>query len=73
MGWTVFFMRRLQKIRPWEWVLLAAVLAALTCAAWLHGEQRALADQVLRLHVIANSDGGEDQATKLAVRVRILA
>lgn len=73
MGWTVFFMRRLQKIRPWEWVLLAAVLAVLTCAAWLHGEQRALADQVLRLHVIANSDGAEDQATKLAVRDRILA
>lgn len=35
-------------------------------------EQRSLASGVLRLHVIANSNSGEDQELKLAVRDRIL-
>ena len=34
--------------------------------------QKALASEVLRLHVIANSNSGEDQRLKLAVRDRIL-
>ena len=46
---------------------------ALLAGAWLGGEQTALADKVVRLHVIANSDSAEDQALKLAVRDEILA
>ena len=34
--------------------------------------QRELADRVVRLHVLANSDSEEDQALKLTVRDRIL-
>lgn len=36
-------------------------------------EQAALADKVIRLHVLANSDSEADQALKLRVRDRILA
>ncbi len=39
----------------------------------LDGEQAALADKVVRLHVLANSDTQEDQALKLAVRDTVLA
>ena len=48
--------------------LMVAVLAG----AWLGEEQTALADKVIRLHVIANSDSGADQTLKLAVRDRVL-
>ncbi|MFQ8759117.1 MAG: stage II sporulation protein R [Intestinimonas sp.] len=40
---------------------------------WLDREQAALADKVIRLHVLANSDSEADQALKLRVRDRILA
>ncbi len=40
---------------------------------WLDREQERLADQVIRLHVIANSDSPEDQALKLEVRDQVLA
>ena len=61
-----------RKLKWWELALLAVVLAVLCTGAWLGGEQRALAGQVIRLHVIANSDSQADQALKLAVRDRIL-
>ena len=48
-------------------VLLATVLSVLP----LHGEE-AIYDRVIRLHVLAESDSGEDQADKLAVRDAIL-
>jgi stage II sporulation protein R len=52
---------------------LALLSAALiTCAAGLN-TQAALAGQLLRLHVIANSDSADDQALKLHVRDRVLA
>ena len=35
--------------------------------------QQALADRVVRLHILANSDSEEDQALKLQVRDKILA
>ena len=51
-----------RKLRRWELALMLGVTLALILGAWLGGEQRALADQVVRLHVIANSDSAEDQA-----------
>lgn len=51
--------------------MLGVALAALL-GGWLNGQQRGLADKVIRLHVIANSDSREDQALKLQVRDRIL-
>ena len=64
---------RNNKLRRWEAALLAGVAVALLVGVWLDGEQAALADKVIRLHVIANSDSEADQALKLEVRDRILA
>ena len=61
-----------RTLKRWELALLFGVLCALVAGAWLNQEQTDLADQMIRLHVIANSDGEEDQALKLAVRDRVL-
>lgn len=68
--WTVFFMER--KLKRWEAALMVGVLAAILTGGWLGQEQKEVAGQVIRLHVIANSDEYEDQALKLAVRDRVL-
>lgn len=60
------------KLRRWELALLLGVALAALAGAWLDGGQQALADRVIRLHVIANSDSDADQALKLEVRNRIL-
>lgn len=60
------------KLKRWELALMAGVLLALVAGNWIAGEQRELADSLIRLHVIANSDSQEDQALKLAVRDRVL-
>ena len=60
------------KLRRWEVALMVGVAVALLCGVWLGGEQSALSDKVIRLHVIANSDTDADQALKLQVRDRIL-
>lgn len=62
-----------RKLKVWELALLFGVLVALAAGSWLGREQQALADSVIRLHVIANSDTPEDQALKLAVRDEVLA
>ena len=51
---------------------MAGAAIALLCGMYLDREQEALAGNVIRLHVIANSDLEEDQRLKLAVRDRIL-
>lgn len=52
--------------------LLIGVGAALIWGAGSLGTQRELADRVVRLHVLANSDSEADQALKLKVRDQIL-
>ena len=61
-----------RRLKRWEVALLMGLIAAVLAGTWLGEEQTALADRVIRLHVIANSDSGEDQALKLAVRDRVL-
>lgn len=61
------------KLHRWELALLLGVAVAALLGAWLNVQQSDLADKVIRLHVIANSDSAEDQALKLEVRDRILA
>ena len=57
---------------PWRRVL-ALFVACLVCTAlWAEATQVRLASQVIRLHVLANSDSEEDQALKLKVRDRVL-
>lgn len=55
--------------------LVLAVLAAVTgtvCVV-LQRQQEALAEKLIRLHVVANSDSEADQALKLQVRDAVLA
>lgn len=54
----VLYMDR--KMKRWELALMCGVLCALALGGWLDREQERLADQVIRLHVIANSDSPED-------------
>lgn len=61
------------RLKRWEAALLAGVAIALLTGAYLDREQDALAANVIRLHVIANSDSEDDQRLKLAVRDRVLA
>ena len=62
-----------KTLRRWELALLIGVALAALLGARLDGAQAALADRVIRLHVLANSDSAEDQALKLRVRDRVLA
>ena len=75
--WTViFYMKPITQthtLRRWELALLLGVALAALLGAWLDSSQSALADQVIRLHVLANSDSEGDQALKLEVRDSILA
>ncbi|MEG2119611.1 MAG: stage II sporulation protein R [Pseudoflavonifractor sp.] len=61
------------RLRRWEFALLFGTALAALLGVWLGGQQTALSDKVIRLHIIANSDSAADQALKLQVRDRILA
>ena len=60
-------------LKRWELALLLALGLFLTAGVWLDASHAALSGDVLRLHVLANSDAPADQALKLAVRDRVLA
>ena len=55
-----------------EIALLIALAVFLASGAAALGSRDAIADKVVRLHVLANSDSEEDQALKLRVRDRVL-
>ena len=61
-----------RKLKRWELALLCGGLMAVLWGAWAGQEQAQLAGQVIRLHVLANSDTQADQELKLAVRDRVL-
>ena len=61
-----------RKLKPWEIALFAGVCIALLSGIYLNREQSTLADSVIRLHVLANSDEQADQQLKLLVRDRVL-
>ena len=60
-------------------ITLACVITLTLAVCWLYIEhsaaarQASIADKILRLHVLANSDSDQDQALKLEVRDAILA
>ncbi len=58
-------------LKNWELALAAGVILSALFTGWLTREQDQLAGQVLRLHIVANSDTAEDQALKLRVRDRV--
>lgn len=61
-----------RKLRLWESALMLAFALTLLAGTCASVSRAALADRVLRLHVIANSDSGPDQALKLKVRDAVL-
>ena len=65
--------RAARRLRLFEIALMTglAVFLASGALALQTGDQ--LADRVVRLHVLANSDSEEDQALKLLVRDAVLA
>lgn len=60
-------------LKPIESALLLALGLFLVLGVWLNASQQALSGDVLRLHVLANSDSDDDQALKLVVRDRVLS
>lgn len=60
------------KCRPIELAFALCMAFLFAYAAWVSLSQQTLADGLLRLHVIANSDSVQDQQVKLLVRDRVL-
>lgn len=61
-----------KRFRRWELVLLVVTALSLMTGAMALRTQDQLAEKVVRLHVLANSDSPEDQALKLEVRDVVL-
>lgn len=60
------------KSRIFLWLLLVGFTAFCLLSVETKFQQQALAEKTVRLHVVANSDSGEDQAQKLRVRDAVL-
>ena len=65
--------KRAFRLHVWEVVLLAGTMLFLSSGVFALQTQQDLAEKVVRLHVLANSDTEEDQALKLQVRDAVLA
>lgn len=61
-----------KKIEIFMWAFIAGMLLFLTVAAYSDRVQGEIAASVIRLHVLANSDGLEDQELKKLVRDAVL-
>ena len=70
-------MRHMRRRKRKPSVMLLSLLIGLTAAVlwggWSVQAQQKLADKVVRLHILANSDSEADQALKLQVRDAVLA
>ena len=53
-------------------VLLGASVLTVTACAALQAQSQRMAEKIIRLHVVANSDSDADQAVKLCVRDAVL-
>lgn len=60
------------RLRIWEIALLAALCISMLAGAWAQKEQSELADGIIRLHVIADSDEEYEQQLKLRIRDSVL-
>lgn len=61
-----------KKLKAFEIFLAMGLAIFLLSGAWSVHRQQDLADKVVRLHILANSDSEADQALKLQVRDRLL-
>lgn len=59
-------------LKTWELALLMALCITFSTGLWAERTQSALSEDLVRLHVIANSDSEADQAEKLRMRDRVL-
>lgn len=62
-----------RKMHTGEVALILGLLLAFLITSWLTREQNQLADGMIRLHIVANSDSEADQQLKYDVRDRVLA
>ena len=65
--------RNKQAWRAWELAGVLALALSFGTALWADRTQEELAEGLVRLHIVANSDTPADQAAKLALRDEILA
>ncbi len=61
------------KLKIWECALLAAVCITLLSGLWASAAQEKLSGELVRLHVVAESDSERDQAVKLKVRDAVVS
>ena len=61
-----------QSLRAWEIAALMALSLALCAGTWAQARQQSISSALVRLHVIAVSDGAEEQEIKLEVRDAVL-
>ena len=61
-----------QHLKIWEISLLVALCVTFCTGLFAKAEQTRLSSELIRLHVIANSDSESDQAVKLKVRNSVL-
>ena len=57
---------------PWRQILVLCCAVLILTALWAEAAQDRLADHVIRLHVLANSDSEADQSRKLVARDAVL-
>lgn len=62
----------MKRWKTWEIALLLALAATMLWGAWSMQRQDMLAQKMIRLHIIANSDIDADQTLKLQVRDKVL-
>ena len=60
-------------LKIWEISLLFALCVSLFTGLFAKAEQQKLSSELIRLHVVANSDSESDQSVKLRVRDSVLA
>ena len=66
-------MRGFMRKRTLALVLMIVSALTVTVCAALQVQQQRMSEKIIRLHVVANSDSGADQAIKLHVRDAVLA
>jgi stage II sporulation protein R len=59
------------KIKIWEIALLIAIMCSILVGS-VSARQAELSENLIRLHVVANSDSDEDQSLKLSARDEVL-
>ncbi|MFI3253060.1 MAG: stage II sporulation protein R [Eubacteriales bacterium] len=65
-------MKSEHKLKKWEISLIFALIFTVSWTQYLGAEQEELASDLIRLHVVANSNSDEDQALKYQIRDEVL-